>query len=88
MSSIQQPTRRGFLLGLLAAPVIVKASSLMAVKPVADYGFTEYSIGFLIEHVPVGKPTKLIVPGYLTEYAQRLLSNAREVAYQNTLTYP
>jgi len=26
--------RRGFLLGLLAAPVIVKASSLMAVKPV------------------------------------------------------
>lgn len=36
MSTIIQPTRRGFLLGLLAAPVIVKASSLMAVKPIHD----------------------------------------------------
>ena len=26
--------RRGFLMGLLAAPVIVKATSLMAVKPI------------------------------------------------------
>ena len=28
------PTRRGFLGALLAAPLIVKASSLMAIKPV------------------------------------------------------
>lgn len=33
-----QTSRRGFLLGLLAAPVIVKVSSLMAVKPMLDDG--------------------------------------------------
>lgn len=30
--SIIRPTRRGFLLGLLAAPVIVRAASIMPVK--------------------------------------------------------
>lgn len=35
---VTQPTRRGFLLGMLAAPVIIKASSLMAVKPVYASG--------------------------------------------------
>lgn len=29
-----QPTRRSLLMGLLVAPVIVRASSLMAIKPV------------------------------------------------------
>lgn len=33
-----QTSRRGFLGFLLAAPVIVKASSIMAVKPVLDDG--------------------------------------------------
>ena len=32
------PTRRGFLGFLLAAPVIVKATSLMAVRPMLDDG--------------------------------------------------
>jgi hypothetical protein len=33
MPELQAPSRRGFLLGLLAAPAIVRASSLMSIKP-------------------------------------------------------
>lgn len=51
MSSLIQHSRRGFLAGfgtILAAPAIVRASSLMALKPlplqgrVFDYPFTGY----------------------------------------------
>lgn len=54
-----QPTRRGFLLGLLAAPLIVRASSLMAVKPVhatggyiGVHGYNEYGETIYEEYRP------------------------------------
>jgi hypothetical protein len=76
-----QQSRRGFLLGLLAAPVIVKATSLMPIKPVVEYGWTEVSLGFAINKIDLsGRPTKLIVPPYIQQYMAELMNKAEIVA--------
>lgn len=66
------PTRRGFLGMLLAAPVIVKATSLMAVKPVVvrDYSWgTAIGSGRGLSQEAVNEVLRLI---YQNTHARRL----------------
>lgn len=66
-----KPTRRGFLLGLLAAPVIVKAASLMPIKPMRDVvTFTSLGTWQMPDCIPVS-------PTFYKIYMEVLAENKR-----------
>ena len=76
--------RRSFLTGLLAAPLIVKATSLMPVRPMLPESvFTEmdrYIMALTDDSRLFMCPTKLIVPQRMLGIAQALV-DGQPVAY-------